>query len=351
MASRFTSRIVYGLFAVFLVAVAAVTGLWFAGAALVRDQIAGTGRNLAGDGGTFTVETLKVTGFPFAFDVALGGIAVSGRDARGTWEWRADHAKLCMSPWLGRDATFDLAGKHKLRFRAGRVPLDIDLTAARAPGEIRFARGDAPDLYSILPENVTIHESLSNADIKAEKASFQLFLYPARERKNDETQTVAGLLMELHGIDLPAGLAKYLAPKLAKLATEVQVLGQLPLPMDRRNMARFHEAGGSVEVKNLALEWGPARIDGSGTVTLDGGLQPQASFAARITGFEEAADALVAAGLIRAQDAQGVKLLLSLMARRSDPGRGAEIRVPLTIQDRAIFIGPARLARMPQIKW
>jgi hypothetical protein len=121
--------------------------------------------------------------------------------------------------------------------------------------------------------------------------------------------------------------------------------------VDRRNIARFREAGGSVEVKNLLLQWGPTTIDGSGTVTLDPGLQPEASFAARIAGFEETADALVAAGLIRQQEAQGVKLLLSLMARRSDPGRSAEIRVPITIQDRAIFVGPARLARMPQIRW
>lgn len=356
MASRLTSpalywRIVYGLFGAALAAVAAITALWFAGAAQVRDQIARIGQDFAGDGGQFTVETLKVTGFPFTYEAEIGNIALMGRDARGTWEWRAEKARLTLSPWLGRAATFDLAGKHKLRFRLGRIPLDMDITAAKAPGEAQPGGAGAPALYKLAPQGVTIREVTTGADLKAESASFQLFLYPPSERKDNNTQTVAGVLVDLAGIDLPQGMAKFLAPKLNKLSAEVQVLGLLPVPVDRRNIARFREAGGSIEVRSLALQWGPARIDGSGTMTLDQGLQPEASFAARMTGFEETADALVAAGLIRPQEAQGVKLLLSLMARRSDPGRGAEIRVPITIQDRTIYVGPARLARLPQVRW
>ncbi|MFM2129780.1 MAG: hypothetical protein RL477_1326 [Pseudomonadota bacterium] len=351
VASRLASRIVYGLFAAALLVIAAVTAMWFAGAAEVRQQIAAIGRNAVGADGQFTVGTLDVTGFPFAYEARLGDIALNGRDARGTWEWRAEKATVTLSPWLGRAASFDLAGQHRLRFRLGRLPLDMEITAARAPGEVQFGSASAPALYKLSPEGVRIHEISTNADIKAEKGAFQLFLYPPGERKTANTQPVAGLLVELSGIDLPPAMGRFLAPRLAKLAAEVQVLGLLPAPVDRRNMARFREAGGSIEVRNLALHWGPARIDGSGTMTLDAGLQPEASFAARMTGFEETADALVAAGLIRAQEAQGVKLLLSLMARRSDPGRGAEIRVPITIQDRSIYVGPARLARLPQVRW
>lgn len=356
VASRLTSRIfsgraVYGLFAAVLLAIAAVTAFWFAGAAQVRDQIARIGRDFAGDGGQFTVETLNVTGFPFAYDAVLGNITLTGRDARGTWEWRAETARLTLSPWLGKTVGFDLAGKHKLRFRVGRLPFDMDITAARAPGEAQLGGAGAPALYKLAPQGVTIREVTTGADIRAENTSFQLFLYPPSERRDNNTQTVAGVLIDLAGIDLPKGMAKFLGPKLNKLSAEVQVLGLLPVPVDRRNIARFREAGGSVEVRSLALQWGPARIDGSGTMTLDQGLQPEASFAARMTGFEETADALVTAGLIRPQEAQGVKLLLSLMARRSDPGRGAEIRVPITIQDRTIYVGPARLARLPQVRW
>lgn len=347
-----SGRIIWGAFAFVLLSIGAITAMWFAGAAQVREQIARVGQNFAGDGGQFTVQTLRVTGFPFAYEAELGNLALAGRDARGTWEWRADRARLTMSPWLGRNIVFDLSGNHRLRTRLGRLPLDLEIAAQKAPGEIQLGSAAAPALYKILPENIRAKELTTGAEMAADRASFQLFIYPPQERRPaNNTQAAAGVLVELAGVGLPPAWAKFLGPKLAKLATEIQVLGDVPVPVDRRNIARFREAGGSVEVKSLALEWGPARIDGSGTLTLDAGLQPEASFAARMTGFEETADALVAAGLIRAQEAQGVKLLLSLMARRSDPGRGAEIRVPITIQDRTVYVGPARLARLPQIRW
>lgn len=349
MASRFSPRIVYWAFALFLVAVAGLTGLWFVGANLVREHIAATGRALAGEGGTFRVDTLNITGFPFRFDAALGGITVAGRDSHGAWEWRADRAVVHLAPWLSRDASFDLAGTHKLRFHVGRIPLDLEVKAASAPGEIRMGENGKPHLLRITPAGLTAREVTTGSRIAADSANLQLFLYP--ERKAANTEPSAGMLLELSGVALPEKLAGFLGPKLDKLSAEVQVLSDLPVPVNRQNLARWREGGGSVEVRNLALQWGPLHVDGSGTITLDPGLQPEASFAARMSGFEEATNALVTAGLIREQDAETVKLLLSLMARRNAPGEAAQIRVPISIQEHTIFVGPARLARMPTIRW
>lgn len=348
MASRFSSRIVYWLFALFLVAVAGLTGLWFVGANLVRDQIAETGRALAGDGGTFRVDTLSVTGFPFHFNAHLGGITVSGRNARGAWEWRATKAVVHLSPWLTRDASFDLAGTHKLRFHLGRLPLDLDIRALSAPGEIHMGSDGTPHLLSISPVHLTVRDVTTGAHIAADAASVELFRHGGR---TSNTEASAGALVELSGVDLPENIGKYLAPKLTGLAVEVQVMSNPPVPIDRETLARWRARGGSLEVRSLAAQWGPLKMDGSGTITLDPGLQPEASFAMRMSGFEAAVDALVSAGLVRAQDAQSVKLLLSLMARRSEPGQAAEIRVPISIQDHMIFVGPAPLARMPTIHW
>ena len=340
-------RIVYWLFGLFLAAVAGLTGLWFTGAAQVRDQIAAMGRSAVGANGIFTVQKLDITGFPFSFETRLSGVLMAGRDRRGAWEWRADKAVLNLSPWRGGAVTFDLAGGHHLRFRAGRVPMEIELTAARAPGEARPGTGGAPHLIRIAPQNINAHEITTGARLTADKTSFELFVATAP----NGTEPAAGLLVDLRGIKLPESLGKFLGPKLDHFSAEVQLMGPPPVPIDRRSLTRWRDGGGSLELKSLALQWGPAKVDGSGTLTVDTLLQPEASFAARITGFEETADALVAAGLIRAQEAQGVKLLLSLMARRSDPGRGAEIRVPITIQERVIYVGPARLTRLPLIRW
>ncbi len=350
VASRFPARIAYWLFALFLAGVAGLTGLWFAGAAMVRDQIAEVGRNLAGEGGTFAADTLSITGFPFRFEADLGGIVVTGRDARGMWEWRARRAAVRMAPWVSRDVTFDLAGTHSLRFHAGRAPFNLEIEAAAAPGEVKAGNGaDVPALVTLSTTGLRAREVTTGSTLAAETGKLQLFGYAGRRTGN--TEPAAGMLLELAGVDLPDNVGKYLGPKITRLTAEAQVLSDLPVPVSRQTLARWREAGGSVEVRNLAFEWGPMTVDGSGTLTLDAGLQPEASFAARMTGFEEAADALVAAGVIRPQEAQSVKLLLSLMARRSAPGQAAEIRVPITIQERAIFVGPARLMRVPPIRW
>jgi hypothetical protein len=349
LASRLSPRLVYWIFALFLATVAGITGLWFISAAQVREQIAVTGRAIAGDSGIFTVKTLDIAGFPFSFEAWLKGITISGKVARGPWEWRAEKAIVHLAPWRGRDARFELTGKHKLRFHAGRVPMDVELTTTSAPGEVQITGTGQLVLIKISATKIKAREVTTGSRFAADKASLQLSLHPKGKAGNADPS--ADLIMELNGIDLPEKLSRYLAPKLTRLATEIQVLSSLPLPVTRHRLARWREEGGSLEVRNLALEWGPVKIDGSGTLTLDKGLQPEASFAARITGFEETADALVAAGLIRTQDAHGVKMLLSLMSRRTSPGKGAEIRVPITIQERAIFVGPARLTRMPKIRW
>jgi hypothetical protein len=122
-ASRFRRRIPFVLFALFLAGVAAVTGLWFVGAEMVREQITSFGRDLAAEGGAFTTSSLRITGFPFSFTAHATDIRMSGRNRRGLWHWQAARGSARLSPWRVDDVSFDLAGAHRLRFHAGPVPL------------------------------------------------------------------------------------------------------------------------------------------------------------------------------------------------------------------------------------
>jgi hypothetical protein len=349
VASRIRSRIAYWLFGLFLFAVAAATGFWFVGAELVRDRIVAAAWTVTGEAGTFSVAAFRVTGFPFHYDAHLTDVVLSGRDARGGWEWRAERAMVRLSPWLAREAAFDLAGDHKLRFHAGRLPLDLEITADEAPGTYREGGADAPHVVRITPRGVSAREVTTGTRVTAERAAVQAFLYAGREPAG--TEPSAGLIVDVAGVGLPEAAGRFLGPRIESLKSEIRVLAGLPFPVERPALARWRADGGSIEVKDFALDWGPAKIESSGTATLDSDLQPEASFSAQMTGFEETLDALVAAGLVQAREVQGVKLVLSLMARRSEPGQGARIQVPLSIQDRTVYVGPARLTRLPQVRW
>lgn len=349
LASRIRASAAYWGFGLFLAVVAGATGSWFIGADLVRGRIAVMGEAAVAEGGSFGLQSIAVTGFPFTFDTRVTGLRVTGRTPRGMWEWHADSVVANVSPWRTGEIAFDLAGSHRLRFRVGRLPLDLEIQAESAPGEFREASAGAPRLIKVAPRGFSIRETVAGRRIEAENAMVQLFRYAGTEGAVSDAS--AGLLVDITGVVLPEEAEKLLGRDLAKLSAEIQVLGEMPVPLERSALSRWRRDGGTLEIKNLDLAWGPSTVAGSGTVTLDDGLQPEASFSARITGHERTVDMLIAAGLIREQDARGIKLVLDMMSRRSAPGEEAVIRIPLSIQDRVFYVGPARLGRMPLIRW
>ncbi len=348
-ASRLGARISFWLFALFLIAVAGATASWFLGAGLVRERISAIARESVGTGGSFVTAGITVTGFPFTFDAEIAGVRITGRTPRGLWEWRADRIKVRISPWRAGGIAFDLAGSHKLRLRVGRQPLDLEIMSAQAPGEFTEAKNGGPRIFKVKPRKLVIRESVIGQRIDVDAASLQLFGYVRASTASSESS--AGLLLDLSGVTLPKAADKLLGRKLERFAIEIQVLGELPLPLERPRLTRWRDGGGVLEIKNLDLAWGPAKLSGNGTMSLEEALQPEASLAARITGHRKTVDALVAAGVVRERVARGVKLVLDMMARRSSPGTESVIRLPLSIQNRVIYVGPARLARLPSIRW
>ena len=349
MASRFRDRFVFWLFALFLIAVAGATGSWFIGADLVRQRINMMARASVTPGGSFAAQSVEVTGFPFTFDATVTGLRMSGRTPRGIWEWQASGLKARLSPWRSTAVTFDLAGSHKIRFRIGRRPLDLEIKMARAQGVFHETSGGGPNILKLAPKKITIREAVSRQQVDIEGATVQLYRTVAKKTAGSETS--AGLLIGFDGVTLPKAAEKLLGRKMARLEAEIEVLGDLPMPLERQRLSRWRRDGGTLEIKNLDFAWGPAKVKASGTLGLDEGLQPEASLAASITGYQKTMDALVAAGVVRERVASGVKLILDMMARRSRPGEEASVHVPISIQNRVVYVGPARLTRLPLLRW
>ncbi|MGY9005748.1 MAG: DUF2125 domain-containing protein [Alphaproteobacteria bacterium] len=347
--NRLRSRAALWAFSLFLFLVASMTGLWFAGASMVRENIIAMATHLASDSGHFSAKTMKITGFPTAFEVHLTGIRLAGSGPRGPWDWQAEKMRAQLAPWQTSNIRFDLAGAHRVRVHAARMPLDLEITATHASGQIIRGANGAPDMFQITPKTLKIRESVTKQTITADQARIQLFHYKAQNQ--DPTEPSAGVIFDIDNVTLPKAAGKFLSPKIKKLSTEIMVLGSLPTPIDRVRLGRWSRSGGTLEIKKLDLAWGPATMAASGTFSLDDRLQPEASLAARITGHEQTVDALVAAGVIRARSAEGIKLVLTMMARRPAPDKPVEIRIPMTIQNRALYIGPARLFRIPKIRW
>lgn len=121
-----------------------------------------------------------------------------------------------------------------------------------------------------------------------------------------------------------------------------------PVPLA---LADWRDQGGTVDVERLEIAWGPMRLVGDGTLALDAALQPEGAFSARISGLADVLTAMERASMIDARTAAIARITLAVLTRRSEDGGAPEARVPLTIQNRQLSIGPVALFKLPAITW
>ena len=129
-----------------------------------------------------------------------------------------------------------------------------------------------------------------------------------------------------------------------------QIEGALPPGPFVPALTHWRDDGGTIELQSLRLRWGSLLIDASGTLALDNTLQPEGALTATITGQDAAVDVAVMTGALKPEQANAAKTVLGLLAKPSAQGEKA-ISLPITMQNRALFLGPAKIANIPPVPW
>jgi hypothetical protein len=107
-----------------------------------------------------------------------------------------------------------------------------------------------------------------------------------------------------------------------------------------------------MELAKLKLHWGEFQLEAEGSAALDSALQPIGALTTRMWGVGAAIDALVASGSVRPREGATAKIVLHTMAKPPGPaGLPPEVQVPLTVQDRRLFLGPVAVAPVPPVAW
>jgi hypothetical protein len=167
----------------------------------------------------------------------------------------------------------------------------------------------------------------------------------------DDQAATYELALKAADVELPRALGLPLGGDITGVALKAKLIGTLesgPWPVA---LARWRDAGGTLEVSRLELLYGPMRLTADGTLALDADNQPIAAFSAHIVGASRTVDALRRRGLIEDGNAVAVKMALGLMTRRPADGGEPILDVPLTLQDRTLHAGPIALAVIPEIHW
>jgi hypothetical protein len=300
-------RIKRGLIGLACVAVlaAAYGGYWSFLAGQVQDGIDRWAAERRAEGYGVEYAAVKVFGFPFRLEAVIVDPVLTAPGEHGLRSWHGPIMIMQARPWALSKVRVLAFGRHRVTVMTGdkRKTLDIEF-------------GSLIAALNFNPSGASFAVTLEASDIA----------YPSAP--------VTGL----------GRMTK-------RLILSVAVKGDLPARRNAETMARWRDSGGTLDVQSLDIRHGPLKVSGDGTLALDGDMQPIGSFALRVEGFIEALDRLSEAGVIKPRQAALASVVLGALARDAGSGGDARIKVPLSIQERQVFVGPVPLARMPVFRW
>ena len=299
-------RFLWGIIVAAPIAAAGYGLYWNMLADQVRDGIGGWAADRRAEGYRIDYGPVRVDGFPFRIRVVIPAPVVSKPGGERPWHWRGPALSVSARPWAWTRTQVRAPGRHLVTVTMPGKTLHLDLTAGALDVSVDWGGGPTPPLQ---------------VRLRVKDVSYR-------------SAPVAGLGRTTQRLDVNAELT-----------------GGWPKIPDAAAMAQWRDNGGTVEIRSLAVRHGPLEMDGDGTLALDGDLQPLAAFSLGVRGFIEAVDGLRDAGVIKARPAELAKTVLALLGGSGRDGEGGRIKVPLSIQDKSLYIGPVAVARVPPVHW
>lgn len=285
-----------------------------------------------------------VGGFPFQLRLTVPSpVYVNGQYAIS-----AQRAVLSAKLWSPGHIRAVLTGPFQVTIPEGKAARTFSGTARRLEGAFAFS----DDRPTLLAADI---RGLSFADA-ARRASFGLENGFFRFQKADEDDTAYTVHLRLGGLSLSGldGLTPLfpLGARVAAVHFNSALKGQLPTGKPVLDaLGGWRDAGGTLDVSRLQISYGPFEVRSTGTVSLDGNLQPIGAFTAQAEGFFAFIDALWRRGTVRGRDAVTAKAVLGAMIKKPKAGMRPSINLAITVQNRVLYGGPVPLWRFPVVDW
>lgn len=319
------------------IAAAAYAGYWRYAANEFERSVADWIAAREAEGYRVELAMAPVEGFPLWLSTTVSEAAiVAPADA---WSWRGPAFHLRSRPWSPFAFAFELPGTHHIEAE-GR---SFELSTASATGRIAYALDGRLEDFALTLGQATL--------IEADEPPFAAasLAIGARVPPPDHAGTApVTLAFEVAVTDLavPEKLRLALGNRIAAASVVGRLDGTLaagPLPAV---LVPWRDAGGAVELDRFQLAWGPLGLDGNATLALDEKLQPLVAASCEMQGIGPTFDALMDAGVIdREHGPLGKQLLLGMA------GADGKLKLPLTLQDGFLYVGPIKLMPVPPIDW
>jgi hypothetical protein len=285
----------------------------------------------------------RTGGFPFRLEVELGDVVVDGMPHIAEGHLTAAAVTAWARPWRLDGWHFTLADGVRIE-APGR---SVTVERLRGVAQAVLGPGATPGGERIDAELDNVALKAGDRLTKSATARLVLRLPPTAPRIHEEALFSA--TVEAHNLMLPVSVAP-LGDLIDHLKLDATWRGPMPPGVLANALGAWRDDGGTIELQGIDLAWGPLSLAADGTLALDKALQPLGAFSARIKGYDAILDALIDNGTLRAGDASLARMGLSMMAQRGADGT-PQLKTPISIQDDAVYLGPARLVKLAPITW
>lgn len=313
---------------------------WFAargvedGAALWADQMAAHGVRVAYD-------RLTVSGWPFRLRADVAAPVIITQNVA----WAGERLVADAAPWDPFHIALTLVGTHSLTATPVEGPVAVVIAQRGGSGTLALAGSGQPLAIDLAFHDLRI-ETPDAPPVPV--AAFTLAADRPHMPPVDHKETGLHLTLTAQGVRLPGAEPEGLGPHVGTATVDLRVQGRPPR-LDPAEMAAWSADGGVIELDTLHLDWGPMSATASATISLDDNLQPLAAGSAEIQGADDILNAVQ--NRLSPNQLSAARTILSLLTRPSEGNGDPSIKLPLTIQNRGLYVGPLKVAKIPRLRW
>lgn len=330
---------------------------WFSLADSVIDGWTRWAASQKATGWTIVSGTPERHGYPLTIRIQLPNLRATG-PAGGL---EATSASLTFKAWAPTTAELRISGPLTLITSDGQK---LTGTVETAIGTLRQT-DTGPDA-TLTIQNFRGKHAVSGAPVSLETLTFALTPLSRPQSVNERTP-VYRVGLSAKALVLPPQITGALGTTTRNAVLEAEMRGpftppgQIAPPPDTAlrgqlmttlsdSLRAWRDAGGTLEVQRLFIDWPPVTLGAAGTLSLDSALQPEGAFSTSITGLMPMLDRLEQQAVIRGRDASLARVIVGAMGQRAADGSLIHA-IPMGLQNRRLSLGPVALLTLPDILW
>lgn len=330
-------RLTYRLLLALAVLALLWSGFWFWSAQRLESEVDAWIARQEAEGRVIETASRTISGFPLHLRLQAEGPRIS--DAQGA-RWEAPALSGEAAVWAPQKLRLSFPGTQRFHPPPDSGLPRIELATAEGRATVSLTRDGQVEGLQLRLKGLAL-VGLFEGSLAADSVTLDYgSLAPESIREDAENRPFHA---RLEALELPSASD----PPLGQQVQLVEATGHLsePLPPGPPEQAarQWREAGGTLELEELTLTWGPLDLRGAATLALDSQFRPEGAGTARVAGLEQTIDRLVEKDILDDGLAPILKAGAQAASQTDGESGRSVVELPLSAQDGMFHLGPVPL--------